>query len=236
MTEPTPRLRAGDTDRDATIEQLQRAYSNGRLTLDEFNDRRDSVLATRYLDELSPLVADLPEGLGLAPQPGTGLQATQWRQPPSAVTPTAYPAPAPYAASTPLPATAGAGNLPVVSSDGLPFSLTVMSGRDVRLAPGSPGVRNFAWWGGDNYNLVDALGPGRTVVLELHAIMAGSTIYVPEGVRVIDECLAIMAGNTVRRSADGDGSNGTLILRGFLWWGGHTVKLAKGQRAEPAPR
>lgn len=52
-------------------------------------------------------------------------------------------------------------------------------------------------------------------------------MFVPEGVRVIDQSVAIMAGNDIKRRAQGDGSNGTLVLKGFLWWGGNDVKLAE---------
>ena len=109
-------------------------------------------------------------------------------------------------------------------------SFSVMSGRDVVIEPGTRLYRNFAWWGGDNIDLTQALGPGAVVTLELHAIMAGHDIYVPEGVRVMDDSLAIMAGNDVDRQAQGDGSNGTVILKGFLWWAGHSVKLGSSRR------
>lgn len=109
-------------------------------------------------------------------------------------------------------------------------TVTFMSGRDVTIESGTRHYTNFAWWGGDNLDLTPAMGPGVVITLELHAIMAGHNIYVPEGVRVLDESIAIMAGTDVDREARGDGSNGTLVLKGFLWWAGHDVKLARGGR------
>lgn len=106
---------------------------------------------------------------------------------------------------------------------------SIMSGRMVAVAPGTRHYRNFAWWGGDDIDLTEAMGPGAVVTLELHAVMAGHNIYVPEGVRVVDDSMAIMAGNDVDRAAQGDGSNGTLVLKGFLWWAGHDVKLGSAQ-------
>lgn len=103
-------------------------------------------------------------------------------------------------------------------------SVTFMSGRDVVIEPGVRHYTNFAWWGGDNIDLTAAMGPGVVITLELHAIMAGHDIYVPDGVRVLDESLAIMAGNDIHRDARGDGSNGTVILKGFLWWAGHDIR------------
>lgn len=109
-------------------------------------------------------------------------------------------------------------------------TVTFMSGRDITIESGTKHYTNFAWWGGDNVDLTTAMGPGVVITLELHAIMAGHDIYVPEGVRVLDESIAIMAGNDIDRAAYGDGSNGTVILKGFLWWAGHDVKLGSTRR------
>ncbi len=109
-------------------------------------------------------------------------------------------------------------------------TVTFMSGRDVVIEPGTRRYTNFAWWGGDKVDLTRTMGPGVVVTLALHAIMAGHDIYVPDGVRVVDESIAIMAGNDIDREAQGDGSNGTVVLKGFLWWAGHDVKLGSSRR------
>ena len=36
-----------------------------------------------------------------------------------------------------------------------------------------------------------------------------------------------MAGNDIHKGAQGDGSNGTLIIKGFLFWAGSDIKLDK---------
>lgn len=126
--------------------------------------------------------------------------------------------------STASPAVRPSAMPPVGVAEG-PTSVTFMTGKDVQVPPGTAFYRNFAWWGGDNIHLGDVMGPGVVVTLELHAIMAGHDIYVPEGVRVLDETIAIMAGNDIRKEARGDGSNGTLILKGFLFWAGNDVQL-----------
>ena len=105
-------------------------------------------------------------------------------------------------------------------------TVTFLSGREVTIESGTRSYTNFAWWGGDHIDLSSAMGPGVVVELHLHAIMAGHDIYVPEGVRVVDESIAIMAGNDIAQEARGDGSNGIVVLKGFLWWAGHDVKLA----------
>ncbi|MCC2594464.1 DUF1707 domain-containing protein [Tessaracoccus sp. OS52] len=200
---PSRRLRASDAERDAVLTVLQRAHAAGRLTVEELGERQDAVLQARYLDEFPALIDDLPEGAGFLP----------------AVTGPAAGAPAPRPIS----------NLPMTNNPE-PVSVTFMTGKSVDILPGTQVYRNFAWWGGDDIHLSDAMGPGVVVTLELHCIMAGHNIWVPEGVRVVDESIAIMAGNDIHGDARGDGSNGTLIIRGFLWWAGSDVKLAKPKR------
>lgn len=200
---PMNRVRAGDQERDAVLEVLQRAHAAGRLSVEELGERQDLALQIRYTDEVSALVDDLPEGSHLLPAAGFD--------------------------GTPSPSVRSAGAPPVATSPES-VSFSIMSGRTVVIAPGTTLHRNFAWWGGDDIHLGDAMGPGVVITLELHAIMAGHRIHVPEGVRVVDDSIAIMAGNDVKRQAMGDGSNGTVVIKGFLWWAGSEVRLEKQRR------
>jgi hypothetical protein len=56
------RLRTSDTEREQVAEILRAAMTEGRLTLEEGEERLGGVYAARYRDELSPLTADLPDG------------------------------------------------------------------------------------------------------------------------------------------------------------------------------
>ncbi len=118
---------------------------------------------------------------------------------------------------------------PVAASNGAGWTATILTGRRIDLERGAS-VRNFALMGGDDIYLRDALGPGVVLTLELPAVMGGHSLHVPRGVRVVEETQAVAGGNSIRRSAQGDGSNGTLVLRGMLVLGGHTVKLDKRDR------
>jgi uncharacterized protein DUF1707 len=60
MSDTPPRLRASDADRQRVAARVQQASAEGRLTLDETEDRLGSVYAAKYLDELDALTADLP--------------------------------------------------------------------------------------------------------------------------------------------------------------------------------
>jgi len=54
------RIRAADADRDHVVGFLNTAYSEGRLSKDEYDDRLESALAARTYADLDRLVADLP--------------------------------------------------------------------------------------------------------------------------------------------------------------------------------
>lgn len=87
-----PSLRIGDRERDATAAELQEHFANGRLTLEEFNERLDAVFAARTQSDLSRITADLPHvrsggtplpssRTGRPHRPGGGLPASGWHDP-----------------------------------------------------------------------------------------------------------------------------------------------------------
>ena len=55
-----PELRASDADRDRALAELRKHAAAGRLTVDEFSERTEQVLAARTLGDLDPLFGDLP--------------------------------------------------------------------------------------------------------------------------------------------------------------------------------
>ncbi|TFV64785.1 DUF1707 domain-containing protein [Geodermatophilus sp. DF01-2] len=56
-------VRASDAEREETVRQLQRGLSQGRLTVDEFDERVRAAYAARTLGELAELTRDLPRSL-----------------------------------------------------------------------------------------------------------------------------------------------------------------------------
>ena len=58
MTEP--HLRASDAEREHHAELLREHAAQGRLTVDELDERLDRVYAARTVGELTPIVSDLP--------------------------------------------------------------------------------------------------------------------------------------------------------------------------------
>jgi Domain of unknown function (DUF1707) len=55
-------VRASDADRDRVVDVLRDAAADGRLTVDEFDERMAAALSSRTLGELAPLTADLGAG------------------------------------------------------------------------------------------------------------------------------------------------------------------------------
>lgn len=105
-------------------------------------------------------------------------------------------------------------------------SLAILGGKDVVVGYGQRSFHLMSFLGGDNLDLTRAMGPGVVMVIQSESVLGGGTITVPPGVHVVDETSNILGGNSVRKKARGDGSNGTLVLRGICVLGGHTVKLA----------
>jgi hypothetical protein len=59
---PDPQhLRASDADRERVAEKLREAAGDGRLTMDELDERLDAVYAAKTYAELVPITHDLPD-------------------------------------------------------------------------------------------------------------------------------------------------------------------------------
>ena len=56
----SPDMRAGDADRDRTIAQVREAFAEGRLTNDEFQQRKVKAQQAITFGELAALTTDLP--------------------------------------------------------------------------------------------------------------------------------------------------------------------------------
>jgi len=64
------KLRVGDTDRDRVAGILSTAYSEGRLSRDEYDARLESALSARTYADLDHVVTDLPAAQTTVPSPG----------------------------------------------------------------------------------------------------------------------------------------------------------------------
>ncbi|MGO9501163.1 MAG: DUF1707 domain-containing protein [Streptosporangiaceae bacterium] len=66
---PGPDLRIGDADRDRAAASLREHFAQGRLSLEEFNQRIDAVFAATTQSQLYRINSDLPHVLTAEPLP-----------------------------------------------------------------------------------------------------------------------------------------------------------------------
>ncbi|PTH85910.1 hypothetical protein C9J60_22335 [Streptomyces sp. A244] len=69
----SPEVRASQADRDRTVDVLRVAAGDGRLTLDELDERLEAALSARTMGELSVLTEDLPVPSGGTPAGADGV-------------------------------------------------------------------------------------------------------------------------------------------------------------------
>jgi Domain of unknown function (DUF1707) len=70
-----PDLRIGDADREAAAAGLREHYAQGRLTLEEFNQRLDAAFAATTQSQLHRVISDLPHAV--APSPALPVAAAR---------------------------------------------------------------------------------------------------------------------------------------------------------------
>jgi Domain of unknown function (DUF1707) len=81
-------IRASDQERESVVDVLRDAFTDGRLTLDEFEDRTAAAYAARTWTDLRQLTVDLPA----EPLFGSDLNQSQGDPLPEAMPPATQPA------------------------------------------------------------------------------------------------------------------------------------------------
>ncbi|MEU0158073.1 DUF1707 domain-containing protein [Streptomyces sp. NPDC006261] len=163
-------MRASDAERERIAELLREAVAEGRLEMDEFEQRLETAYTARTHGELEPLVRDLPA-------PGT------------VVAPVGYSAPAPLRGSAAnWPARIGGT---ATSRGG--FALWGGFNRKGRWTVGRK-FTAFAMWGGGEIDLREADFEDRDVVIRCVAIMGGIHVTAPPELNVDVRGVGIMGG------------------------------------------
>ncbi|MEW2415103.1 DUF1707 domain-containing protein [Streptomyces sp. NPDC046866] len=229
--EPLPELRASDADRERVVERLRDAVAEGRLDMEEFEERLDAAYRSRTYAELEPLTRDLP-AQGSAPGAGAG--------------PAAGGVPAAAAPDGSWASRIGNSAYPASSAT----AVAVMSGFQRKGAWTVPARFNaVAFWGGGELDLREANFAEREVVINCVAIMGGVQITVPPGVEVDVRGIGVMGAfdHDHRRGAPVAPGAPRVVVTGFAFWGGVGVvvkeprgskarRLSKSDRAERADR
>lgn len=210
MTSERPDMRASDAERERIAELLREAVAEGRLDMDEFDQRLETAYKARTHGELEPLVQDLPV-------PG------------SAVAPVGSSAPAPLRGSAAdWPARIG-GN---ATSKGA-FALWGGFHRKGRWTVGRL-FTAFAMWGGGEIDLREAHFEDREIVIRCFTVMGGIHVTVPPELNVEVRGIGVMGGFGEGSSEEGEIAPGSPHVRitGFALMGGVGVdrKRTKAER------
>ncbi|MER5223972.1 DUF1707 SHOCT-like domain-containing protein [Streptomyces flaveus] len=210
MTEELPELRASDADRERVVEVLREAVAEGRLDMEEFEERLDATYKARTYGELAPITRDLPAAGVTPPSPVSMVKE---------------------------PAGSGSGDWAgrIVGGEGSSqWGVAIMSGFERKGRWTMPKRFNaFAFWGGGDIDLREADFADREVVVNCVAIMGGLDVIVPPGVEVVVRGIGIMGGFDQREEGvRGDPGAPRVIVTGFAFWGGVDVrrKLTRAER------
>ena len=169
MTSELPEMRASDAERDRVAERLRDAVAEGRLEMDEFEQRLDAAYKARTHGELAPLVRDLPA-------PGSTVE------PAGASSPVAAGQAATWAARIGGPATSKGG-----------FAFWGGFNRNGRWTVGRV-FTSFVMWGGGHIDLRQARFEDRDVVIRCFTVMGGIQVTVEPDVNLEVRGMGIMGG------------------------------------------
>ncbi|MFB8212511.1 MULTISPECIES: DUF1707 domain-containing protein [unclassified Streptomyces] len=209
-------MRASDAERERVAEILREAVAEGRLEMEEFEQRLDSAYKARTHGELEPLVRDLPAvgSASSAPavvQPRSG-SAARWSE---------------------------RIGRPATSTGGFAFW-----GGFRRRGNWTIGkvFTAFVMWGGGDIDLREASFESRETVIRCFTIMGGLRVAVPPDLNVEVRGIGIMGGfgeDTKEESAPAPDAPRVRVT-GFALMGGvgveHKRSKAEKQRLREAER
>jgi hypothetical protein len=195
--DPT-QLRISDSERHQVAEILREAAGEGRLDLDELDQRLEATYAARTYADLVPITLDLPTHPHQRPVPA--------RQP--AIQP--------------------AGPPVVVPGPDRESHFAILSGlsrKGIWVVPRQMTI--MAMMGGAELDLRQARFAAPEVVITINAFMGGAQVIVGPNVRVQMEGTGIMGGYSGPSGlveADLDESSPVVRIKGFAIWGGVSVE------------
>lgn len=206
---PHPDLRASDADRERVAERLRDAMAEGRLDMEEFEERLDATYKARTYGELAPITRDLP---------AAGAKVSMVKHSASGET---------------VPAADWADRI-VGGEASSTWGVGIMGGFQRKgrwVAPRR--FTAFTFWGGGEIDLRDADFTSGETTLNCIAIMGGVNVVVPPGVEVVVRGIGIMGGFDHRLEGErGDPGAPRVIVTGLAFWGGVGTarKLPKAER------
>ncbi|WP_406419850.1 DUF1707 domain-containing protein [Streptomyces sp. NBC_00873] len=196
-------MRASDAERERVADVLRDAVAEGRLQMEEFEQRLDAAYKARTHGELEPLVRDLPAPGGAVAPVGAG----------------AAPAPKDSAGTNWAERIGG----PATSKGA--FAVWGGFRRKGRWTVGRT-FTAFTMWGGGEIDLREARFEDREVVIRCFTIMGGMRVTVPPELNVKVSGIGILGGFGDRATGEDIPSPGSPRVRitGFALMGGVGVE------------
>jgi hypothetical protein len=190
-------LRASDADRDQVADLLSAAYAEGRLTMEEHEERVGQLMAAKTFDDLIPITRDL----------------------------VVIGTPSPLA--TPRPSNRftidTAGQSPETDKMIAIFGGVNRTGKwRVRKH-----TQALALFGGMDLDLREAIFEDPVVEISGFWCFGGLDIRVPEGIEVRDQTSGIFGGTDVSNIGDPAPGAPTLVIKGVSLFGGVSVRGPK---------
>ena len=197
-------MRVSNDDRERVAQVLHNAMAEGRLTVNELEERLDKVYAAKTFGDLEPMLRDLPVG-NVAPQ---------------------LPVPA---TSAPLPSGRIGGR---GTSSGAVAIMSGTGRKGVWTVP--PTFTSFAMMGGVEIDLTQARFEDAETTIQAFAFMGGIEIYVPEDIAVQVNGVGFMGAFENHTQNQGQPVPGAPLVKitGLAVWGGVDVKRRKPRKRD----
>ncbi|WBB59122.1 DUF1707 domain-containing protein [Streptomyces sp. WMMC500] len=212
--EHLPELRASDADRERVADILRDALAEGRLAMDEFEERLEETYRAKTYAQLEPLTRDLPA-------PGAA---------PPAVAPRAAAPAAP--AARPVSGWAGRIGGEATSHRGI----AIMSGFQRKGRWTVP--RRFtmvSFWGGGELDLREADFEAAEAEIRCFCVMGGANVILPPDMALEVRGIGIMGGfDHSQTGIPHTPGTPRVTLTGFAFWGGVGTSRKKTKAARRA--
>lgn len=188
-------MRASDADRNLVADLLTAAYSEGRITSDELDERLSATMAAKTFGELAPVTADLVPGS----LPGRSVGAV----------------------STPASHLVDRSN----ASDETDSTLAIFGGTERRGPwRARRRISNLTLFGGSRFDFREATFEADVCEVNILCFFGGVEIVIPEGVAVRNETVAVFGGTDVKHVSPPQPGAPTIVLKGLVAFGGVDAK------------
>ncbi|MFI6087397.1 DUF1707 domain-containing protein [Streptomyces sp. NPDC051218] len=202
-----PDLRAADADRDRVAERLRDAMAEGRLDMEEFEERLDATYKARTYGELEPITRDLPAAgakVSIVKGPvSDDPAAIDWSERVVGGEPTSK----------------------------LGFAFWGGFSRKGSWTVGRQ-FDGIAIWGGGEIDLREARFTERDVEIRCWTLMGGMQVVVPPEMTVMVKGFGFMGGFDDKATGEGTPGSPRVVVKGFALMGGVGVerKLRRAER------